>query len=43
MVISMFSQQGFIKQEGEKYVTQFALKEGKAQVNGTEIPLPIGG
>ena len=43
MVLSMFTQQGFLTQEGDKYVTQMELKEGKAQVNGNEIPLPIGG
>ena len=41
-VLAMFTQQGFITADEGKYNTELSLENGKAQINGTEIPLPFG-
>ena len=41
MVLSTFAQQGLIKETEKGYETKLELKDGKASVNGTPIPLPF--
>jgi uncharacterized protein YdgA (DUF945 family) len=41
MMLSTFAQQGLIKETEAGYETKLELKEGKATVNGTPIPLPF--
>ncbi|WP_394222263.1 YdgA family protein [Alteromonas gracilis] len=41
MMLSTFAQQGLIKETEAGYETKLELKEGKASVNGTPIPLPF--
>ncbi len=41
MVLSTFAQQGLIKETENGYETKLVLKDGKASVNGTPIPLPF--
>lgn len=41
MMINSFAQQGLIKVTEDGYETQLTLKDGKANVNGTPIPLPF--
>ncbi|RUM28073.1 MAG: DUF945 domain-containing protein, partial [Alteromonas sp.] len=41
MMLSTFAQQGLIKETEKGYETKLELKDGKASVNGTPIPLPF--
>jgi len=41
MVLNTFVEQGFIKQTENGYDAEFELKDGKANLNGAEIPLPF--
>jgi uncharacterized protein YdgA (DUF945 family) len=41
MMLSTFAQQGLIKETESGYETKLTLKDGKASVNGTPIPLPF--
>jgi uncharacterized protein YdgA (DUF945 family) len=41
MVLNTFVEQGFIKQTENGYDAEFVLKDGKANLNGAEIPLPF--
>ena len=41
MMLSTFAQQGLIKETESGYETKITLKDGKASVNGTPIPLPF--
>ena len=41
MILSTFAQQGLIKETETGYETKLELKDGKASVNGTPIPLPF--
>lgn len=41
MMLSTFAQQGLIKETENGYETKLTLKDGKATVNGTPIPLPF--
>jgi uncharacterized protein YdgA (DUF945 family) len=41
MMINSFAQQGLINVTEDGYETQLTLKDGKANVNGTPIPLPF--
>lgn len=43
MMLDMFTQQGLLKLEGERYQSSFSLKDGAAELNGAPMPLPIGG
>ena len=41
MMLDVFTQQGFIKETEGGYETVVELKDGKANINGTPIPLPF--
>ena len=40
MMLGMFSAQGMIKQEEDKYTMNFSMNNGEANLNGNPIPLP---
>ncbi len=40
MMLGMFSAQGMIKQEEDKYTLSFSMNNGEANLNGNPIPLP---
>ncbi|MRI35463.1 hypothetical protein EOPP23_21105 [Endozoicomonas sp. OPT23] len=40
MMLGMFSAQGMIKQEEDKYTLNFSMNNGEANLNGNLIPLP---
>lgn len=39
MMVEMYQQQGLLVETDERYVLDFSLADGKAMLNGTEIPL----
>ena len=41
MVLDSFVQQGLLKETERGFETSFALKDGTATINGTEVPLPF--
>ncbi|WP_275407090.1 DUF945 family protein [Alteromonas hispanica] len=41
MVLDSFVQQGLLKETEQGFETSFALKDGTATINGTEVPLPF--
>lgn len=42
VMVDNFMQQGLLVENGETYKTEFSLTDGKAVLNGQEIPLPVG-